>query len=346
MRKFIIVFLTVAVAFSLMFGVNSDKKIMKESKNMQNLTEIYLAGGCFWGVQGYFKRIPGVVQTTVGYANGKSESTSYGELKQTDHAETMLVKFDKNRVALAEILAHFFRVIDPTSVNKQGNDIGRQYRTGIYYTDASQLPVIEATIAYEQSKFKDRIAVEVEPIKNFITAEEYHQDYLDKNPTGYCHIDLSLAQKPLYEYKFKPLSKDELKQKLTTEQYAVTQESATERPYTSEYDKFDEAGIYVDIVSGRPLFSSVDKYDAGCGWPSFTKAITTDALQYKQDNSHGMKRVEVRSSVADSHLGHVFDDGLVNRGGLRYCINGASLRFIPLSKMVELGYAAFVPYVK
>ena len=238
-------------------------------------------------------------------------------------------------------------MIDPTSLNKQGNDVGRQYRSGIYYVSESDLPTIESFMKIEQKKFKDKIVVEVAPLKNFVLGEEYHQDYLDKNPFGYCHIDLGLADKPLYdEAKFKPLSKDELKKNLSSEQYAVTQEAATERPFSSEYDKFNQKGIYVDITSGKPLFSSADKFDAGCGWPSFTKPITTTALSYKEDNSFMMKRVEVKSQNSDAHLGHVFDDGPSDKGGLRYCINGASLKFIPLEDMARLGYEEFIPYVK
>nr|WP_322619289.1 peptide-methionine (R)-S-oxide reductase MsrB [Campylobacter sp. RM9337] len=311
------------------------------------MSEIYLAGGCFWGVEGYFKQLKGVVETSVGYANGNSENTSYDKLKQTDHAETILIKFDENRINLAEILAHFFRIIDPFSINKQGNDVGRQYRSGIYYTNDIQKALLDKFIAMEQEKATQKIAVEILPLKNYIKAEEYHQDYLDKNPNGYCHIDLNLAKKPLYgEDDFVMPGREELKQKLSPHQYAVTQEKATERPFSSEYDKFYEKGIYVDIVSGKPLFSSSDKFDAGCGWPSFSKPITTDALSYEQDESHGMQRIEVLSSVANSHLGHVFNDGLPELGGLRYCINGASLKFIPLEKMKELGYEKYIIYVK
>ena len=335
---------------AVFFGLNlmaKDELIKEQTMAGQNLKEIYLAGGCFWGMHGYFKKIFGVVDTKVGYANGKSENTSYRELHESDHAETLYVKYDENRVALAEILAHFFRVIDPTSLNKQGNDVGRQYRSGIYYVSESDLPTIESFMKIEQKKFKDKIVVEVAPLKNFVLGEEYHQDYLDKNPFGYCHIDLGLADKPLYdEAKFKPLSKDELKKNLSSEQYAVTQEAATERPFSSEYDKFDQKGIYVDITSGKPLFSSADKFDAGCGWPSFSKPIENTTLTEKEDYKLSRKRTEVRSGKADSHLGHVFEDGPKELGGLRYCINSASLRFIPVDKLEEEGYGEFLQYFK
>lgn len=306
-----------------------------------------MAGGCFWGTQAYFDKIRGVIKTDVGYANGNSDKTDYYSLHYSGHAETVHITFDKNVVSLAEILAHYFRIIDPFSVNKQGNDVGLQYRTGIYYNDSSLENEIFEFIKHEQTKYDKKIAVEVEPLKNYVLAEEYHQKYLDKNPGGYCHVDLSLVDKPLYdESKFKVPSKDELKVKLSDLQYAVTQEKSTEKPYSSEYDKFNKKGIYVDIVSKKPLFSSSDKFDAGCGWPSFTKPITTDALRYNRDFSHGMDRIEVISSLANSHLGHVFTDGPKDKGGLRYCINGASLKFIPLEDMEKEGYKDYIIYVK
>ncbi|WP_096019268.1 peptide-methionine (R)-S-oxide reductase MsrB [Campylobacter lanienae] len=318
-----------------------------KGENMSNLKEIYLGGGCFWGTQGYFDRIKGVEFTQVGYANGKSKDTSYYEISNTDHAEVVRVKFNANVVDINEILEHYFRIIDPFSINKQGNDIGRQYRTGIYYNDESLKPIIIEFIRAKQAKFDKKIAVEIEPLKNYVEAEEYHQKYLEKNPNGYCHIDLNLANKPLYdESKFKLPSKDELKNTLSDLEYRVTQEKATERPYSSKYDKFDERGIYVDIVSKKPLFSSSDKYDAGCGWPSFTKPITTDATSYNRDLSYGMDRIEVTSRQSGSHLGHVFDDGPSDKGGLRYCINGASLEFIPYDEMDKRGYSEYKVYVK
>lgn len=318
-----------------------------DGKMTKTVQEIYFAGGCFWGVEGYFKRIHGVKETDTGYANGKTEKTDYRQIGSTDHAETVKILYDSAIVSLQELLAHYFRIIDPTSINKQGNDTGRQYRTGIYYKDSSIAGEIKSYIQFMQKKYKKPIVVEVGELKNFILAEDYHQDYLDKNPTGYCHIDLSLASKPLYdESKFKAPPKANLKKILSAEQYRVTQEKGTERPFTSEYDKFDAKGIYVDIVTGKPLFSSSDKYDSGCGWPSFTKPITTQALDYSEDKSLGMTRTEVTSKLGGAHLGHVFDDGPKDKGGLRYCINGVSLKFIPLEKMEEEGYGDYIPYVK
>lgn len=312
-----------------------------------NVKEIYLAGGCFWGMEAYFKQLDGIVATQVGYANGKSDKASYEGLHSSDHAETLHLKYDANVISEPEILAHYFRIIDPFSIDKQGNDRGRQYRTGIYYTDEASGEIARYFIAAQQAKFKEKIAVEVAPLKNFVRAEEYHQDYLGKNPGGYCHIDLRLAKKPLEDdEKFKVQSKEELKKNLTELQYQVTQEKATERPFSSEYDKNYKKGIYIDIVSKKPLFSSTDKFDAGCGWPSFSKPITTDAIAYAQDDSHGMQRVEVSSRVGGSHLGHVFEDGPRDKGGMRYCINGASLEFIPLEEMDARGYGEYKIYVE
>ena len=161
------------------------------------MAEIYLAGGCFWGLEEYFSRINGVTATTVGYANGKTLDTNYQEVKVTDHAETVQVTYDETVVSLYDILRYYFRVIDPLSVNKQGNDVGRQYRTGIYYTNDADLLVIDRIMSEQESLFGQKLAVEVEPLDNYVLAEEYHQDYLKKNPGGYCHINVDDAYKPL-----------------------------------------------------------------------------------------------------------------------------------------------------
>ena len=313
------------------------------------MNTIYLAGGCFWGVEGYFKRIEGVKGTTCGYANGRTENPSYEDVCRHDtrHAETVKVDFDDEVISLEDLLIYYFRIIDPVSVNKQGNDVGTQYRTGIYYTDESQLPVIKAAIEREQRKYSEKIAVEVLPIENFYSAEEYHQDYLDKNPNGYCHINLSLADEPIVRSeKYKRKTDNELKESLTPLQYDVTVNAATERPFDNEFNSNFERGIYVDITSGEPLFFSTDKFESGCGWPSFSKPIQKDLVKYSEDLSLGRRRIEVRSNVADAHLGHVFDDGPSELGGLRYCINSAALRFIPLDKMDEEGYGYLKKYVE
>ena len=313
------------------------------------MNTIYLAGGCFWGVEGYFKRIEGVKGTTCGYANGRTDNPSYEDVcrHDTGHAETVKVDFDDEVISLEDLLIYYFRIIDPVSVNKQGNDVGTQYRTGIYYTNESQLPVIKAAIEREQRKYNEKIAVEVLPIENFYSAEEYHQDYLDKNPNGYCHINLGLADEPIVRSeKYKRKNDEELKENLTPLQYDVTVNAATERPFDNEFNSNFERGIYVDITSGEPLFFSTDKFESGCGWPSFSKPIQKDLVRYNEDLSLGRRRIEVRSNVADAHLGHVFDDGPSELGGLRYCINSAALRFIPIDKMDAQGYGYLKKYIK
>lgn len=296
---------------------------------------IYLAGGCFWGTEKYLSLIKDVLSTEVGYANGKTINPTYEDVcrRRTGHAETVKVTYNPDEISLTKLLNLFFASIDPTAVNRQGNDIGSQYRSGIYFTDESDKQIILESIKDLSKIYKDPIAVEVLNLNNYYPAEEYHQKYLDKNPNGYCHIGKStfdIARNTQAQYSKK--NKEELKKVLTPLQYEVTQNNATEPPFRNEYfDNFDE-GIYVDIATGEPLFSSEDKFDSGCGWPAFSKPIDKKLVKEIIDKSHGMQRIEVRSSNGDSHLGHVFTDGPRDRGGLRYCINSASLKFIPKKK--------------
>lgn len=321
------------------------QKIQKEI----HMQKIYLAGGCFWGVEEFFSRIPGVVDAISGYANGKTESPTYRQVctGQTGYAETVEVLFDPQKVSLKTLIEMYLKIVDPFSVNKQGNDIGTQYRTGIYYTNNEEKQIIENVLQQAEKESSGKFVIEVEPIKNFYPAEEYHQNYLKKNPNGYCHISfapLKNLTEGTSEYKRPDL--EEIKEKLTPEQFNVTQNSGTERAFTGEYWNNREPGIYVDIVTGEPLFVSTDKYESGCGWPSFTKPIDPSFITKHLDSSHGMLRTEVRSKIGDSHLGHVFPDGPKDKGGLRYCINSAALKFIPLSEMDKAGYGKYIPLVK
>lgn len=315
--------------------------------------EIYFAGGCFWGVEGYFSRLTGVVSAQSGYANGTTVNPSYEEVVRhnTGHAETVKVVFEPQVISLETLLQHFFRMIDPTTLNRQGNDIGSQYRSGIYSTNAHDQAVVAQALVRLQAKYTQPLVVENLPLQNFYLAEDYHQQYLQKNPQGYCHIDLNLALQPLADeagqpnfdaLEFKQPSTQSLQHILTPAQFAVTQNSGTEHPFSHPYNEQFAAGIYVDVVSGEPLFSSQDKFDAGCGWPSFTRPLQQQSIVEHTDLSHGMQRVEVRSKQANSHLGHVFTDGPKDKGGLRYCINGQSLLFIPLAQMQERGYGAWI----
>lgn len=316
---------------------------------MEKLKAIYLAGGCFWGLEAYMARIPGVYDAESGYANGKTDNPSYEDLvyRQSGHAETVRVLYDPEQVSLSTLLKYYFRVIDPTSLNRQGNDKGIQYRTGIYYTDADELPIIRKALDAVQKAVARPVVVEAEPLHQYFKAEEYHQDYLEKNPGGYCHIDLSLADEPLIDPADYPKPDESLlRQQLNPLAYSVTQESATERPFANGYWDHHEAGLYVDVVTGEPLFTSADKFDSSCGWPSFTKPLAKDVVTYQSDYTHGMDRTEVRSRSGDSHLGHVFKDGPKDAGGLRYCINSAAVRFVPLAQMEAEGYGALIPLIR
>ncbi len=324
--------------------VNSVNNINNETKKAdleRELKTIYLAGGCFWGLEAYMQKIDGVADAVSGYANGNTENPSYEDLvyRESGHAETVKVTYDPEKISLKSIMKYYLRVVDPTSFHKQGNDIGSQYRSGVYYTEEADRAIIQEVLDKEQEKYKDKIVVEVLPLKHFYDAEEYHQDYLEKNPKGYCHIDLNKAAEPVIEpERYKRPSNEELKSRLTEVQYKVAVENNTEQAFSNEYWDSFEPGIYVDVTSGEPLFSSKNKFVSGCGWPSFSKPIAEDVVTYREDTSFNMVRTEVRSRSADIHLGHVFKDGPKELGGLRYCINSASIRFIPYDKMETEGY--------
>lgn len=313
-----------------------------------DLKIIYFAGGCFWGVDEYFDRIYGVANVTSGYANGSGDNPTYEEVihNDTGFAETVEVSYDPERVSLTELTDYFFDVIDPTTLNEQGNDKGDQYRTGIYYTDDQEEDVIAKQVEQEQENYDDPIVTEVLPLENYYLAEEEHQDYMKKNPDGYCHIDLDVLDEiDIDPADYERPSDAALKETLTEEQYQIAVLDGTENSFTNEYWDVFEPGLYVDITTGEPLFSSADKYDSDCGWPSFTKPIDPDVVTYHDDTSYSMERNEVRSRSGDIHLGHVFDDGPKEYGGKRYCINSASLMFIPLDDMKDEGYGDFVNVV-
>lgn len=329
--------------------MENQKDMEKENYSKDDLKKIYLAGGCFWGVEEYMQRIYGVYDAVSGYANGKVNNPTYKTVSsgKSGYAETVEVTYDSKKIKLEDLLNHYFKIIDPTSLNKQGNDRGSQYRTGIYYVDDSDKEVIDKVMNFQAKKYSEKIVVENMKLKNFTVAEDYHQDYLKKNPNGYCHIDLSKASEVVIDpAKYPKPSDDDLKRKLTDIQYRVTQKNETESSFSNEYWDNKEKGIYVDVATGEPLFSSSDKFDSGCGWPSFSKPIAKDVVTYREDKSYNMNRTEVRSRSGDSHLGHVFNDGPKELGGLRFCINSASIKFIPLKDMEDRGYGYLKHLVK
>ena len=422
-----------------------------------DLHEIYLAGGCFWGTEAYLQKLPGVIDTEVGYANGSTPHPTYEQVCAgvTGHAECVRVAFNAEVVSLPLLLEAFFRTIDPTSLNRQGNDCGEQYRTGIYWSDPFDAPAVANALYDLERRCPKPVVVEAGPLHEFWPAERYHQDYLERNPGGYCHANLADADAFIAEHEAAfgegrrrrhghrdplrcgaPASGDaaaeppapaepapaagaghtgltplpvpaaaagagapgddaafagapaatvrsrggspvrdspalgaltdpadldaaiaarpyarptrvQLRGMLTPLEYAITQNGATERPFSHPLDEVFEPGIYVDVVTGEPLFSSSDKFDAGCGWPAFSHPIAPSVVTEHEDVSQSwMSRTEVRSRVGESHLGHVFTDGPLESGGLRYCINGAALRFVPYAEMDAAGYGYLKPTVR
>ncbi len=305
---------------------------------------IYLAGGCFWGMEKLMQSIPGVIDAESGYANGTGEKDADYKTVctgKTGFRETVKVTYDPARVSLDQLLFAYFEVVDPTAVNRQGHDTGTQYQAGIYYADAESQAVVEHVAAIERAR-TPRFSVEIGPLVNFFPAEEYHQNYLDKNPNGYCHIPFAeiarLSKGTIDAGRYRKPEEAKIRAALTPEQFDVTQKSATERPFTSAFYGSKARGLYVDIVTGEPLFTSDDMYHSSCGWPSFTKPVEPSVVVERADNTHCMRRVEVRSRAGDSHLGHMFEGDAESPNGIRYCINGASLRFIPLEELDSQGY--------
>ena len=305
---------------------------------------IYLAGGCFWGIEKLMQSVPGVVKTVSGYANGDPAITPTYELVstgKTGYRETVKVVYDPDNISLAGILSVFFRAVDPTVRNRQGNDCGSQYQTGIYFTDPVSERIVRQAAAVEQRR-NPAFHVEIQSLRVFHPAEEYHQNYLEIHPDGYCHISpaaFALAkQLRIDPGKYPRPGNAEIRRRLRPQEYAVTQDGATDPPGFHPLTKEMRRGIYVDVVTGEPLFTSADKYLSTCGWPAFSAAVDPNVIITRDDNSHGMYRTEIRSRSGDSHLGHVFSGDTASPTGIRFCVNGSALRFVPYEEMDAAGY--------
>ncbi|WP_404457816.1 peptide-methionine (S)-S-oxide reductase MsrA [Sutcliffiella horikoshii] len=312
---------------------------------MNKLEKATFAGGCFWCMVKPFDEQDGIEQVVSGYTGGHKENPTYKEVcsETTGHYEAVQITFNPEIFPYEKLLDVFWSQIDPTDAGGQFHDRGDSYRTAIFYHSDEQREIAEKSKQglNQSGRFKDPIVTEILPAKPFYTAEEYHQDYYKKNPFRYKMYQAGSGRAAFIKEHWKKENSEDLKKKLTPMQYEVTQNNGTEPPFKNEFWNHTEEGIYVDIVSGEPLFSSLDKYDAGCGWPSFTKPINKEQVKEEMDVSHRMVRTEVRSKEGDSHLGHVFEDGPVDKGGLRYCINSAALRFIPVSQLETEGYGEY-----
>lgn len=316
--------------------------------------EAIFAGGCFWCMEQPFEALRGVNEVVSGYTGGDVANPTYNQVLQGDtgHYEAVKVSYDDDIVTYEELLEVYWRNIDPTDRYGQFYDRGGQYQTAVFYQNGTERRLAERSKeALDASgKFDEPVATKILEAKPFYEAEEYHQDYYKKQPDHYYAYAEGSGRKGFLAEVWqdeewamfeKPADK-ELKEKLTDIQYDVTQRDSTERAFANEYWDNHGEGIYVDVVSGEPLFSSTDKFESGTGWPSFTRPIDSHFIVNKSDRSFFMARTEVRSRYADSHLGHLFNDGPADEGGLRYCINSASLRFVPKEDMEKEGYAEYL----
>jgi peptide methionine sulfoxide reductase msrA/msrB len=386
-HKILLLCLTLIVGF---VGYNTydratSPQFVQDKKISENpgYEKIILAGGCFWCTESEFNHVVGVVSAVSGYADSEKSNLTYQEVgsEKVKAREAVEVIYDPKVISIPKILEIYWRHINPADAGGQFADRGYQYTTAIYFTkDAQKIEAERLKKKIDDSKkLPTSVVTEILPFVNFYAAEEYHQDYKDKNPFRYNAyregsgrntfirnnwLDTSTSVKEIFENNitntmdknkinttqswknFTAKEKEEKLKTLTDLQFKVTQKEGTEKSFSNEYNGNKEKGIYVDIVSGEPLFLSSDKYDSGTGWPSFVKPIDESDVTLHVENGIFSSRTEVRSKIADSHLGHVFPDGPSDRGGKRYCMNSASLRFIPVADLEKEGYGDYIPLIK